>query len=118
MVAGVEISSDGGVTWHLATGTTSWSYTYVQHGAGTQSVRIRAVDDSANYAATPTTVSYTVTGPFSVFGAEVPAKCPGLGLELPVGRRFHQRRAFHKSAANTGLTPDRSGTRPACVWLP
>ena len=33
-VAGVEVSTDGGATWHPATGTTSWTYTYVQHGIG------------------------------------------------------------------------------------
>ena len=38
-VAGVEVSTDDGATWHPATGTTSWSYTYVQHGIGSTTVR-------------------------------------------------------------------------------
>ena len=34
-VAGVEVSTDGGSTWHLATGTTSWSYSWSAHGSPT-----------------------------------------------------------------------------------
>src|SRR5690606_21060230 len=34
VVAGVEVSTDGGETWRLASGTTSWNYTYVQQGSG------------------------------------------------------------------------------------
>ena len=34
VVAGVEVSTDGGSTWHPASGTTSWTYTYIQHGVG------------------------------------------------------------------------------------
>ena len=50
-VAGVEVSTDGGATWHPATGTTAWSYTYVQSGLGSTPVRVRAIDDSANIGA-------------------------------------------------------------------
>src|SRR5206468_1352721 len=32
-VAGVEVSTDSGTTWHPATGTTSWSYSWIAHGA-------------------------------------------------------------------------------------
>ncbi|HZM66253.1 MAG TPA: N,N-dimethylformamidase beta subunit family domain-containing protein, partial [Nakamurella sp.] len=31
-VAGVEVSTDGGSTWHPATGTTSWTYNWIAHG--------------------------------------------------------------------------------------
>ena len=48
VVAGVEVSVDGGLTWHPATGTTSWSYTTVVHGGPSFTVKSRAVDDSGN----------------------------------------------------------------------
>ena len=32
VVAGVEVSTDGGTTWHPATGTTSWTYSWLAHG--------------------------------------------------------------------------------------
>ncbi|MDQ1554290.1 MAG: hypothetical protein QOK46_1368, partial [Microbacteriaceae bacterium] len=109
-VAGVNVSTDDGATWHRATGTTSWSYTYAQHGMGSQSVQIRAIDDSANYSATPASVTYTVGGPYSMFGAEVPA-IPDSGdpTAVELGMKFSPTVdgyvagvRFYKSAANTG----------------
>jgi hypothetical protein len=32
-VAGIEVSTDNGKTWHPATGTTSWTYSWVAHGS-------------------------------------------------------------------------------------
>ena len=49
VVAGVEVSIDGGRTWHPAEGTTKWRYTWsatAPPAAGT--IRSRAVDDSGN----------------------------------------------------------------------
>lgn len=71
-VAGVEVSTDDGDTWHPATsGTSSWSYTYVQRGSGATTLRARATDDSANIGPVATR-SVAVTCPCSVYGAEVP----------------------------------------------
>ena len=88
VVAGVEVSTDGGSTWHPATGTTSWSYTYVQHGAGATPLKVRAIDDSANIG-TATTRSLDVTCACSVYGQEVPAT-PALadGSAVELGMRF------------------------------
>jgi hypothetical protein len=71
-VAGVEVSTDAGASWHPATGTTSWTYTGVQSGMGATDLRVRAIDDSANIGATATR-NVTVTCPCSIFGAAVPA---------------------------------------------
>lgn len=46
-VAGVEVSLDNGTTWHPASGTTFWSYTFPATGTE-QRIIVRAVDDSAN----------------------------------------------------------------------
>jgi hypothetical protein len=110
VVAGVNVSTDGGVTWHPASGTTSWQYTYVQHGRGPTPVLVRAVDDSGNYSATPKTVTYDVAGPFSVFGQETPPIVDaGETLPLELGLKFTPTVdgyisgvRFYKSAANTG----------------
>ena len=51
IVAGVEVSTDGGTTWHPAQGRQNWTYTYLQKGLGTASIQVRAVDDSANIGA-------------------------------------------------------------------
>jgi Domain of unknown function (DUF4082)/Cadherin-like domain/Bacterial Ig domain len=53
VIGGVEVSTDGGKTWHPATsnvGTTNvnWSYTFATGAPGTLTVETRAVDDSLN----------------------------------------------------------------------
>jgi hypothetical protein len=48
-VGGVEVSVDGGATWHPATtGRESWSYTFTPTATGQVTIRSRAVDDSGN----------------------------------------------------------------------
>src|SRR6185436_1494256 len=48
IVAGVEVSVDGGVTWAPATGTTSWSFQWTVSGSGSTTIRSRAYDDTGN----------------------------------------------------------------------
>ena len=48
VVAGVEVSTDGGAQWHPATGTSSWSYSWSPPAPGEYLAEIRAVDDSLN----------------------------------------------------------------------
>ncbi len=108
-VAGVEVSTDDGASWHPATGTNAWSYTYVQHGTGATPIKVRAVDDSANIGAAVTR-SVAVSCPCSVFGTEVPgtpaandASGAELGLRFsPVVDGFVNGVRFYKAAANTG----------------
>jgi N,N-dimethylformamidase beta subunit-like protein/uncharacterized protein DUF4082/Big-like domain-containing protein len=59
VVAGVEVSTDGGATWHPATGTTSWSYQWTPTVSGSPTVEARATDDSVNTSA-PVSVHVTV----------------------------------------------------------
>ena len=109
-VAGVEVSTDDGETWSAAQGTTAWSYTYVQHGMDTQTVRARAIDDSSNFDAAGVSVPVSVSGPFTVLGSEEPATADGLDRSaVEVGMRFTPSVSgyisavrFYKSAANTG----------------
>lgn len=63
VVAAVEISGDGGQTWHRATGRTSWSYSWTPMAAGTINILSRAVDDSANLETPSPGVSVTVASP-------------------------------------------------------
>jgi hypothetical protein len=48
IVAGVEVSADGGKTWHPANGTTTWTYIWWPQAPGTFKILSRAVDDSLN----------------------------------------------------------------------
>ena len=48
VVGGVEVSVDGGTTWHPATGRANWSYTWTPETIGSATIRSRAIDDSGN----------------------------------------------------------------------
>ncbi|MFE0759176.1 DUF4082 domain-containing protein [Inquilinus sp. NPDC058860] len=63
IVAGVEVSTDGGITWRKAAGRESWSYAWNAQAAGTYVIMARAADDSVNLGAASTGVSVTVTLP-------------------------------------------------------
>jgi len=60
-VAGVEVSLDGGATWHRASGTTSWSYGWTPASAGTHTIKSRATDDSLNTETPSAGTGITVT---------------------------------------------------------
>src|SRR5207245_8917698 len=48
VVGAVEVSLDGGKTWHPAVGRENWSYSATFGNSGTLNVQSRAVDDSGN----------------------------------------------------------------------
>ncbi|NPD03676.1 DUF4082 domain-containing protein [Nocardioides sp. zg-1308] len=108
-VAGVEVSVDGGDTWSAATGTTSWTYTFLQRGLGSTPVRVRAMDDSANIGPVVTR-AFNAQCPCSIFGAEAPkvaAADDSSGVELGVrfvalADGFVTGVRFYKGAGNTG----------------
>ncbi|MFJ4207388.1 DUF4082 domain-containing protein [Paenarthrobacter sp. NPDC089675] len=109
VVAGVEVSTDGGATWHPATGKSTWTYTYTQKGLATATVQVRAIDDSANIGAVATR-NLTLNGPYTVFGQAVPSVVDsGDGGAYEMGLRFTPSvdgfvtgARFYKSTANTG----------------
>jgi hypothetical protein len=113
VVAGVEVSTDGGTTWHPATGTTSWSYTWTAHGNPSTTIRSRAADDSGNIEVPGAGRTIAVSCPCSLWSTSttVPAAEADAGDPTPieVGVKFRSDRygtvsgvRFYKSAANTG----------------
>lgn len=111
VVAGVEVSDDGGRNWRPATGTSNWSYSWIAHGNPSTVIQTRAVDDSGNLEAPKPGVTANVACPCSIWGPNVtPAGIDsGDGNGVEVGMRFTSERAgnitgvrFYKSPANTG----------------
>jgi len=96
VVAGVEISFDGGTTWQVATidaaeVNSNWSYTWVPQTPGAVTILSRGFDDSGNIGAASAGVDVTI-GPFvcpcSLFdpseGPVVPSEIEIDDLSAPV----------------------------------
>ena len=60
-VAGVEVSVDGGATWHPAAGREAWRYEWKPEGPGTRTILCRAVDDSGNLEVPAAGVTVTIS---------------------------------------------------------
>ncbi len=113
VVGGVEVSTDGGESWHPATGTTSWSYTWIAHGHPSTTIRSRATDDSGNIETPTSSATINVACPCSLWGpnTSVPSDKVDSGDPTPVevGVKFRSDSygtvsgmRFYKAAANTG----------------
>ncbi|HVW48624.1 MAG TPA: N,N-dimethylformamidase beta subunit family domain-containing protein, partial [Solirubrobacterales bacterium] len=110
VVAAVEVSTDGGKTWHPATGTNSWTYAWNVDTSTSATIEARAVDDSGNIGAPSAGVPVTVNCPCSMLGSEVPSVADaGDAGSINVGVKFYSTVAgkiegirFYKAAANTG----------------
>lgn len=121
LVAGIEVSTDGGTTWHPASGTTSWSYTWTASGVGSHVIEARAADDSINLQATPATVSISVTGGSgggSLFTtSNVPAQTSlNDGRALEVGVKFTSSAAGQITALKFYRSPSDTGSDLLDLW--
>src|SRR5262249_27776190 len=63
----VEVSTDGGATWHRGSGRESWSYTWTPTSLGSVNLKSRAVDDSGNLEAPSAGVTVTVASAIATF---------------------------------------------------
>ncbi|HJZ37720.1 MAG TPA: DUF4082 domain-containing protein, partial [Solirubrobacterales bacterium] len=111
VVAAVEVSTNGGKTWHPATGTTSWTYAWNASGSKTATIEARAIDDSANLGVASAPDVVNVMCPCSLLGGLTPAVADGGDAtgSITVGIKFQSEVSgtingvrFFKSAANTG----------------
>ncbi|MGA9860424.1 MAG: DUF4082 domain-containing protein [Solirubrobacteraceae bacterium] len=117
VVAGVEVSTDGGKTWHPAAiqgsdaTTVAWKYTWVVSGYPSATIESRAVDDSANLEAPSDATPVTVNCPCTLWGTSQLPSTPDAGdtTGIEVGVKFQSQSygqitgiRFYKSTANTG----------------
>jgi hypothetical protein len=100
-VGGVEVSTDGGVTWHPATGRATWTYSWsVSSTLGSVTLMSRATDDSANTQSAPTsiTVSIVASGTTFVVSGSITPSASGSGATVTLS-----------GAASGTVTADASG---------
>ncbi|MFL6127502.1 MAG: DUF4082 domain-containing protein, partial [Mycobacteriales bacterium] len=113
VVGSVEVSTDGGTSWHPASGRATWTYSWTPTGLGGASIKVRASDDGATLGAV-TAVPVTVAArscPCTIWAASAgPTGGPdpdAVGTEL--GTRFTSDVSgtvtairFYKQTGNTG----------------
>jgi uncharacterized repeat protein (TIGR01451 family) len=111
VVGGVEVSEDGGTTWHPASGRESWSYTGPLLYAGSTSIQSRAVDDSGNLETPSPGISVTISCPCSVWNSSgtptfidsADASSTTLGVKFRADSDgFITGIRFYKASTNTG----------------
>ncbi|HWF52293.1 MAG TPA: DUF4082 domain-containing protein [Solirubrobacteraceae bacterium] len=117
VVAGVEVSTNGGSTWHPATITTpdgatvNWSYSWAAHGNPSTKIMSRAVDDSGNLETPSAGITVNVNCPCSIWGNAVTPGSPDSGDSgsIEVGVKFTSDSfgavtgiRFYKASTNTG----------------
>ena len=119
-IAGIEVSTDGGTSWHPATGTTSWSYAWTATGPGAHIIEARAIDDSVNLQPNPAAVSVNVSGSSapSLFTASNTPAQTGLndGSPLEVGMKFTASVAGQITALKFYRSPGNSGSDLLDLW--
>jgi hypothetical protein len=119
VVAGVEVSVDGGLSWHKATlasaaTSASWTYAWTPQAPGSVTIKSRAVDDSANMQVSSAGVTVTVQPPtcpctlFSATSAPATAAADDTGA-VELGVKFTADTPgsvtgvkFYKGSGNTG----------------
>ena len=104
VVGGVEVSVDGGATWHPATGLASWSYAWTAAGSGAVTIRSRATDDSGHLETPGASITVTVGT-----GAGTPSPTPG--GQPPNGSTIWAPAATPAVAADTDAVPIELGVK-------
>jgi hypothetical protein len=114
VVGGVEVSVDGGTTWHPALGRASWSYSWTPAELGSVKILSRAVDDSGNLEAPSGGVQVNVAASDCPCDAWNSSTAPtnvdsGDPTSVEVGVKFRTDYngyitgiRFYKATANTG----------------
>ncbi len=117
LVAGVEVSTDGGATWHPAAGTTNWTYEWTAHG-NPASIRTRAIDDSANIETPGPGAVVRVACPCWLWGPNVLPEQPDAGdaNDYELGVRFRSDAAGTATGVRFYKATENTGTHVGRVW--
>ncbi len=123
VVGGVEVSIDGGSTWHPAIGRANWTYSWTPQTNGTVTIKSRAVDDSGNLESPGPGVSVTVgqvavTCPCSIWS---PNTTPALTAtdddqSVELGVKFRASQNGFITALRYYQSPTNTGTHIGHLW--
>ncbi|HEY9293965.1 MAG TPA: N,N-dimethylformamidase beta subunit family domain-containing protein, partial [Microlunatus sp.] len=120
VVAGVEVSTDGGDSWHPITGSKTWSHVFTLLTPGTNVIKVRAIDDSCNIGQ-PATIALTAgprefpcsIWPESIVPSVTSADDQG---SIEVGVKFRSAKAGYISGLKFYKGPGNKGTHVGRLW--
>jgi len=110
-VALVEVSVDGGNSWHSASGLNNWTYAWTPTTSGQVTLKSRATDDSLNVESPSAGVNVTVNNALTLWSSTVTPAIPSFNdpSAVEVGVKFTSDVSgsilglrFYKGSANTG----------------
>ncbi len=124
VVGGVEVSVDGGVSWHPASGRGSWTYSWTPSGSGPATIRTRAADDSGNLETPGSGVTVNIgtappqTCPCTIWPASAePAQLTDNDpAAVNLGTRFRSDVAGHVTAIRFYKGPGNTGIHRGALW--
>ncbi len=120
VVAGIEVSVDGGVLWQPATGRTNWTFSFTPTGPGPVEIRARGMDDSANIETPGPAVTVTAEAaecPCTVLGETgTPATEFNDGQPIQLGMKFRTDTAGFITALRFYKAPSATGTFTGRLW--
>ena len=120
VVGGIEVSIDGGSSWHPADGRESWSYIWKPNKLGKTTIEARSIDDSGNIETTPAEADVGVEPracPCSIWEGQITGTQDEDPSAVELGLRFRADTEgfvtgirFYKTPGNTGLHSGRLWT--------
>ena len=121
VVAGVEVSTNGGGTWHPASGRTNWTYTFTPTISGSAAILSRAVDDTGNLETPPTATLLTITGTsfWTIWPlASTPSGIVDAGADSSVelGVKFRSDSSGYITGIRFYKTSTNTGTHTGSLW--
>ncbi len=128
VVAGVEVSVDGGTTWQAAIGTTNWSFAWTPSVQGTITIKSRAFDDTGNLEPTgsgegsPNVITVNVTAPAaptcpcSIFGPLTVGNEENDSGAVELGVKFRSDITGYITGIRFYKTAGNIGTHTGTLW--
>lgn len=118
VIAGVEVSVDGGLTWHPAEGRENWSYNWYPQGTGTNQILVAAIDDSGNLETTSAAVEVDITCPCNIWGDAYTPSTESVDdfSSINLGTKFKSDQNGYITGLRYYRGPANTGTHVGSLW--
>jgi hypothetical protein len=118
VVGAVEVTVDGGATWHPAVGRANWTYETTVSGFGTLQVKSRAADDSGNIETPGPGISAVIRCPCSIWNSSVvPATASSTDTKaVNLGVKFRPDVDGYVTGIRYYRGPANGGTHVGSLW--